>query len=73
MEGVAIEREREYTLTVVHNCHRTRIPFGHVLIEHRCEKKHCKKRKCNKEKNKEQPTTKTTKRYRSKNKKNQNV
>jgi hypothetical protein len=28
------ERERESTLTHIHNCHRARIPFGHVLIEH---------------------------------------
>jgi hypothetical protein len=52
---VATERERESTLTVSHICHRTRIPFGHVLIERRCGCKHCK-RGCNKEK-KDQPTT----------------
>ena len=44
-EGVAIERERESTLTVYHSCHRTRIPFGHVLIERSCGQKHCKRQK----------------------------
>jgi len=37
------------TLTANHICHRTRIPFGHVLIERRCVSKHCK-RGCKKEK-----------------------
>ena len=36
-------RGRESTLTFFHICHRTRIPFGHVLIEHRCAIKHCKR------------------------------
>ena len=49
------QRGRESTLTVIHICHRPRIPFGHVLIERRCAIKHCK-RGCNKEK-KDQPTT----------------
>ena len=49
------QRGRESTLTFRHSCHRPRIPFGHVLIEHRCDSKHCK-RGCNKEK-KDQPTT----------------
>ena len=44
-EGVAIERERESTLTVYHSCHRTRIPFGHVRIERWCDSKHCKRQK----------------------------
>ena len=55
-KGVAIERGRKSTLTPFHSCHRTRIPFRHVLIELRCGIKHCK-RGCNKEK-KDQPTTK---------------
>ena len=38
----------ERTLTVNHSCHRTRLPFGHVLIERTCGSKHCKKREwCN--------------------------
>jgi hypothetical protein len=37
------------TLTATHTCHRTRIPFGHVLIERSCVIKHCK-RGCKKEK-----------------------
>ena len=49
------QRGRESTLTVLHICHRPRIPFRHVLIERRCGLKHCK-RGCNKEK-KDQPTT----------------
>jgi 3-methyladenine DNA glycosylase AlkC len=49
------QRDGESTLTASHSCHRPRIPFGHVLIEHRCVLKHCK-RGCNKEK-KVQPTT----------------
>ena len=45
------QRGKWSTLTVWHICHRPRIPFGHVLIELRCEIKHCKKREgCNKEK-----------------------
>jgi hypothetical protein len=45
------EEERESTLTACHTCHRTRIPFRHVLIERRCFTKHCNKRDgCNKEK-----------------------
>ena len=45
------ERKRESTLTASHICHRLRIPFRHVLIEHRCPKKHCEKREgCNNEK-----------------------
>ena len=43
------QRGRESTLTLIHICHRPRIPFGHVLIEHRCVIKHCT-RGCNKEK-----------------------
>ena len=35
------QRERE-RLTTCHNCHRPRIPFGHVLIELWCVFKHCK-------------------------------
>ena len=61
-EGVATERERESTLTLSHSCHRPCIPFGHVLIERTCVKKHCK-RGCNKEKavtNPPQTTKKST-------------
>ena len=47
-EGVATEREREYTLTLIHICHRPRIPFGHVLIERMCFFKHWKREGCNK-------------------------
>jgi len=36
------EGERE-SLTAIHICHRTGIPFGHVLVERRCESKHCKR------------------------------
>ena len=43
------QREGESTLTACHICHRSRIPFGHVLIELLCSRKHCK-RGCNKEK-----------------------
>jgi len=44
-------RESTCTLTAMHSCHRTRIPFRHVLIELFCDVKHCKKRKgCIKEK-----------------------
>ena len=51
-------------LTVMHICHRPRIPVGHVLIEHRCASKHCK-RGCHKEK--ERPTHhKQQQRYRFK-------
>ena len=53
-EAVATVRKVS-TLTLIHSCHRPRIPFGHVLIERRCLIKHCKKRGCNKEK-KYQPT-----------------
>jgi hypothetical protein len=53
------QRESTCTLTVIHPCHRTRIPFGHVLIERRCVIKHCM-RGCNKEK-KDQPTTNNNK------------
>ena len=54
-------RERASTLTLIHPCHRPRIPVGHVLIEHRCVRKHCKNREgCNKEKRKTKPTTQTT-------------
>jgi hypothetical protein len=53
MEKAWPQRGRESTLTALHSCHRTRIPFGHVLIERRCLIKHCK-RGCNKEK-KDQP------------------
>ena len=35
-------RESTCTLTAFHSCHRPRIPFRHVLIEHRCASKHCK-------------------------------
>ena len=41
---MATERERESTLTLLHICHRPRIPGRHVLIERRCPIKHCKKR-----------------------------
>ena len=34
---------RYSTLTAIHRCHRTRVPFWHVLIEHRCGRKHCKR------------------------------
>ena len=61
------DSRRQRPLTVSHIYHRTRIPFWHVLIEHRCLNKHCKRRGCNNERS-NQPTTKTTKRYRSKNK-----
>jgi len=45
------EGGRESTLTVIHSCHRPRIPGGHVLIERNCVIKHCKKKEgCNKEK-----------------------
>jgi hypothetical protein len=44
------ERVRESTLTVIHTCHRPRIPFRHVLIELRCAYKHCQRGGCNKEK-----------------------
>ena len=57
-------RGRESTLTLLHICHRTRNPVGHVLIERRCVIKHCK-RGCNKEK-KDQPTT-NNKKHRFKN------
>jgi hypothetical protein len=59
-EVAATERERESTLTVIHSCHRPRIPFGHVLIERSCFIKHCK-RGCNKER-KDQPSTNNNKR-----------
>ena len=36
------QRGGEITLTASHSCHRTCIPFGHVLIEHRCSIKRCK-------------------------------
>jgi hypothetical protein len=49
-EGV----ERASKLTGIHPCHRPRIPFRQVLIEHKCLSKNCKKREeCNKE-NKDQ-------------------
>ena len=32
----------KFKLTELHICHRTRIPFGHVLIERTCGSKHCK-------------------------------
>ena len=64
------QRERESTLTLLHTFHRTRIPFGHVLIERICAKKHCK-RGCNEAK-KEQPTTQRPKRFRFKNRKAKN-
>ena len=54
MKGVVIERES--TLTVWHICHRTRIPFGHVLIERTCEIKHCKREGATK-KRKTNPST----------------
>jgi hypothetical protein len=38
------QRGRESTLTVLHLCHRPRIPVGHVWIERRCPSKHCKRR-----------------------------
>ena len=41
-KGMATERGRKCTLTPCHTCHCTRIPFWHVLIEHRCGSKHCK-------------------------------
>jgi hypothetical protein len=44
------------TLTALHNCHRPRIPFGHVVIEHRRPIKHCK-RECNKERKRNPPQT----------------
>jgi len=53
---VATERERESTLTAVHRCHGPRIPFGHVLIERICARKHCKREGATK-KEKDQPTT----------------
>ena len=40
---MATGRGRESTLTGTHICHRPRIPFGHVLIELRCLKKHYKR------------------------------
>ena len=59
-------REREYTLTAIHICHRPCIPFGHVLIERRCASKHCKKREgCNTE-NKDQTHHNQQQRYHSK-------
>jgi hypothetical protein len=65
------QRGRESTLTVIHSCHRPRIPVGHVLIERRCVPKHCKKRGCNKEE--ERPTHhKQQKEYRFKNTKQNN-
>jgi len=62
MEGVARgERARDNILTALHICHLSRVPFGHVLIEHRCTKKHCK-RGCNKkEREKHSPHHTTTK------------
>jgi hypothetical protein len=36
---------RANTLTLIHTCHRPRIPFGHVLIERRCSSKHCRREK----------------------------
>ena len=41
MEGVATERES--TLTLIHICHRTRIPIRHALVELRCTSKHYKR------------------------------
>ena len=38
------ERECMCTLTAFHTSHRPCIPFGHVLIEHRCGMKHCNER-----------------------------
>jgi len=71
------ERERAITLTVLHSCHRTRIPVGHVLIERRCAHKHCKKRegcKTKKRKTKSHHTNTTSTRSRFKpQKKEQNV
>jgi hypothetical protein len=61
------QRGGESTLTLLHFCHSHRIPFGHVLIERKCIKKHCK-RGCNQEKKDQQTnppqTTKKEKRYR---------
>ena len=34
----------ESTHTLIHICHRPRVPGGHVLVEHRCAFKHCKTR-----------------------------
>ena len=53
------QRVRGNALTVPHTCHRTRIPFGHVLIERRSAFKHCK-RGCNIE-NKDHPPQTTKK------------
>ena len=55
-ESVAtVNRERD-SLTGIHICHRTRNPFGHILVERSCGSKHCKREGATKiEKN--QPTT----------------
>jgi len=61
--AVATERERQITLTAIHFCHRTGIPFGHVLIELLCGLKHCKKqeeRRVQQKKRKAKPRTQTT-------------
>ena len=66
-EGVAtVDRERD-SLTLIHSCHRTRNPFGHILVERSCGSKHCKREGATKIE-KDQPTRQTTKKYRSRNK-----
>jgi len=65
------EREREISLTANHSCHLTSVPFGHVLIEHRCGIKHCK-RGCNKENERptHQPTNNKSYRFKTQNQNN---
>jgi len=62
-EGVANQRGRGSTLTGIHPCHRTRIPFGHVLIKHRCFSKHCKKESATKKRKTNPPAQTTTIRF----------
>jgi hypothetical protein len=54
------ERGRE-ALTFIHPCHRPRIPIGHVLIEHRCVRKHCKREEGARKKRKTNPPQTTKK------------
>ena len=70
MEGVARgERARDNILTALHICHLSRVPFGHVLIEHRCCIKHCKREGVTRKK--ERNTARTTQQQKNHSKKKQ--